>query len=225
MSSRSVTAALASVAALVLVGCGSSEGDKPEAAAGGAAGVVHSESVDQGPYAGMEVEPPYPMPSATLTDAEGDEITVPDDLQAPVRVFFYGYTHCPDVCPLIMSDLALAVARLPDDVADDVEVVLVTSDPARDDPATIRSYLDRFDPDFTGLTGDLDAIVALADGMGVPIVDGPQLPSGGYVVSHGAQVVGFADDEGVVVWTAGTSTEDLASDLALLVEDATDGEG
>ncbi len=219
-----VAVALATVTVLALAGCGSS--DEPEASDGGAAGVVQSGSGDEGPYAGMEIDPPYPMPSTTLTDTDGEQTHVPADLDAPVRLFFYGYTHCPDVCPLIMSDLALAVARLPDDAADDVEVVLVTSDPSRDDPATMRAYLDRFDPDFTGLTGDLDTIIEFADGMGVPIVDGAKLPSGGYEVSHGAQVVGFAGDRGVVVWTESASTEDIASDLALLVDTAADdGDG
>ena len=224
MSRRGVTAALTAVAALTLAGCSSPDSDD-SGSDGGAAGVVQSGSGDEGPYAGMEIDPAYSLPSTTLTDADGEQTRVPDDLDAPVRMFFYGYTHCPDVCPLIMSDLALAVARLPDDVADDVEVVLVTSDPARDDPATMRAYLDRFDPDFSGLTGELDTIIEFADGMGVPIVDGAKLPSGGYEVSHGAQVVGFVGDKGVVVWTESSSTEDIASDLAMLVDEADSEDG
>ncbi|HLK94622.1 MAG TPA: SCO family protein, partial [Nocardioidaceae bacterium] len=126
---------------------------------------------------------------------------------------------------LIMSDLALAVARLPADLADKVEVVLVTSDPARDDPAALRAYLERFNPDFIGLTGDLDAITTLADAMGVALEEGKQLPGGGYEVGHGAQVVGYVGDRGVLVWTEGTSVEDLSSDLASLAAAAEADQG
>ena len=99
-----------------------------------------------------------------------------------MTVFFFGYTRCPDICPLVMADLAVAVARLPGRRPGDVQVVLVTSDPARDDPAVLRAYLDRFDPDFTGLTGDLDTIVAVADDDGRRGREGRRLPSGGYEV-------------------------------------------
>ncbi len=218
---RAVVAAGSAV--LLLGGCSGGDGSADDGS-DGAAGVVVSSSQDGGPYAGIEVDPAFQMPEAELTDADGKPTTLPDDLQAPVRVFFYGYTNCPDVCPLVMSDLALAVARLPADVADQVEVVLVTSDPARDDPATLRAYLDRFDPEFTGLTGDLDTIVDVAADMGIAVADGAQLPSGGYEVTHGSQVIGYVEDRGVVIWTEGTSPEDIAADLVRMVGSA-GGEG
>lgn len=203
------------VLALALAGCG----------AGGAAAdgdgspvVIESRSSHSGPYAGVEIDPPFPMPEVTLTDQAGATTRVPTDLDGAVRVFFFGYTHCPDVCPLIMADLALAVARLPADVAAQVEVVLVTSDPARDDPQTLRAYLDRFDPGFSGLTGDLDTIMTMAETMGVPVEQGRRLPSGGFEVGHGAQLVGYAGNAGMVVWTEGVSAEDLAADLVVLAD-------
>lgn len=200
----------------LLAGCASDDDDP-----GGAAGVVVSESGDDGPYAGLEIDQPYPLPVTTLTGDDGAEVRLPDDLTAPVRLFFFGYTQCPDICNTVMSDLALAVARLPAEAADDVQVVLVTSDPARDDPPALRAYLDRFDPDFTGLTGDLDTIVSLSDSMGVSIERGERLPSGGYEVAHGTQVVGYVGDRGVVAWTAGTSAEDIGDDLVQLTLGAT----
>ena len=198
-----------------LAGCASD--DDP----GTAAGVVVTESGDDGPYAGIEIDRPYPLPVTTLTGDDGSEVRLPDDLTAPVRVFFFGYTQCPDICNTVMSDLALAVARLPAEAADEVQVVLVTSDPARDDPPALRAYLDRFDPDFTGLTGDMDRIVSLSDAMGVAIERGERLPSGGFEVAHGTQVVGYVGDRGVVVWTAGTSPEDIGDDLVQMTLGAT----
>jgi len=194
-------------AAVVLTGCGSPEDES------GPAAIVVSESGDDGPFAGIEIDPPYPLPEATLTDDDGRRFRVPADLDAPVQVYFFGYTNCPDICPLIMSDLALAAARLPADLADKVQVVLVTSDPARDDPAALKSYLGRYDPGFTGLTGDLATITELADAMGVALEGNKRLPSGGYEVAHGAQLVGYTGDRGVVVWTEGTSVEDIGTDL------------
>jgi len=202
------------VAAALLAGC-SGGSDEP-----GPAAVVVSPSGEDGPYQGVEIDPPYRLPAATLTDTDGDPMTLPDDLVAPVRLFFFGYTRCPDICPLVMSNLALAVARLPDEVAGDVQVLLVTSDPARDDPAALRAYVDRYDPDFTGLTGDLDTITSVADTMGVPLEHGERLPGGGYDVGHGSQVVGYVHDRGVVVWTSGTSAEDMADDLVRMLDSA-----
>ena len=214
------TGLAAAVAAAALVaGCASStDGQEPAA-------VVVTESDDRGQFAGIEIEQPYLLPDTDLVDDDGDRFRLPADLDAPVQAYFFGYTNCPDICSLIMSDLALAVARLPADLADKVEVVLVTSDPARDDPAALREYLERFNPDFTGLTGDLDAITRLADAMGVALEEGKQLPGGGYEVGHGAQVVGYVGDRGVLVWTEGTSVEDLSSDLASLAAAAEADQG
>ena len=214
------TGLAAAVAAAALVaGCASStDGQEPAA-------IVVTESGDRGQLAGTEIEQPYRLPDTTLIDDAGTRFRLPADLDAPVQAYFFGYTNCPDICSLIMSDLALAVARLPAELADKVQVVLVTSDPARDDPAALQAYLERFNPDFTGLTGDLGAITTLADAMGVALEEGRKLPGGGYEVGHGAQVVGYVGDRGVVVWTEGTSVEDLSSDLARLAATAEADQG
>ena len=195
----------------LLVGCGSTTGGNE-----GPAAIVHGSGGD-GAYAGVDVDPGFALPDATLITDAGRRVRLARDLDAPVRVFFYGYTQCPDICSVVLADLTVAVARLPSDLADDVSVVLVTSDPARDTPAALRTYLDRFNPDFTGLTGDLDTIVETALAMGVAIEEGPRLPSGGYEVAHGAELVGYLRDEGVVVWPQGTPVADLQADLTRMV--------
>lgn len=209
-------------ATAVLAACGGA----PGATDGGRPVAISDRSDTGGPYAGLEVEPGFALPSAELTADDGRTVELAADLDRPVRVFFYGYTLCPDVCPLVLADLTLAVSRLPDDVADQVQVVFVTSDPARDTPAVLRAYLDRFDPAFSGYTGELGTIVDVALTMGVAVERGPRLPSGGYDVTHGAELVGYADDEGVVVWPQGTSVDDLSADLARLVaRSGSDGRG
>ena len=98
-------------------------------------------------------------------------------------------------------------------------MVFITTDPARDDPATIRAYLDRFDPSFIGLSADLTTSKRVAGRLGVDISGTQKLPSGGYEVGHSTQVIGFdAERRGVVMWTPGVSIADLKADFARLVE-------
>ncbi len=201
-----------------VTGCGAG---RPSADRGPAA--VVQTSGDPGPLAGIEVRPPFPLPAADLVADDGTRVRLGEALDRPVTVFFFGYTLCPDICTLVMADLAVAVSRLPADVRADVQVALVSSDPARDTPAVLRAYLDRFDPDFTGFTGDLDTIVEAAETMGIAVDQGRRLPSGGYEVTHGAELVGYVGDEGVALWSQGTSVEDLAADLEALVAAARRG--
>lgn len=209
-----VLAAFVTAAALALSGCGGTAEDDNQVVSG------FSEADDDGMH-GAVLTDTYTWPEGTLLDSAGQDFDLRGELEKPLTLVFFGYTQCPDICNTVMSDLALAVARLPAEAADDVQVVLVTSDPARDDPPALRAYLDRFDPDFTGLTGDLDTIVSLSDSMGVSIERGERLPSGGYEVAHGTQVVGYVGDRGVVAWTAGTSAEDIGDDLVQLTLGAT----
>ncbi len=131
---------------------------------------------------------------------------------------FFGYTKCPDICQIVMSTIASAYARL--DAADKkrVKVVFVTTDPARDTTKVLRSYLDRYDPSFEGLTGPLDKIEALGKPMGIEIAKGQKLPSGGYDVDHTTNVISVDRDRGDLLWTASTSPSDMASDLQKILK-------
>lgn len=173
-------------------------------------------SGESGPYAGAEPAQPYLMPDVTLTATNGRDFNLRRDTAYPVTLFFYGYTHCPDVCPLVMSDLTQAVLQLPDDVRAKTQLIFVTTDPARDTPDLLRDYLDHYNPDFVGLTGDLHDIITASDAMGVAIEGRHQLASGGYDVGHGAQVIGFQDDRAPVIWTQGTPVADMVSDVEKL---------
>ncbi|CAN5645481.1 SCO family protein [soil metagenome] len=220
-SPRAGVAATGAALLIGLAGCGSSATGKPaeQGVTDGPPVVIHDSS-DGSEFAGSEVAPPLPLPRARLIGDDGSRFDLATDLDRPVSVFFFGYTNCPDVCPLVMADLTLAVARMPVRLRDQVRVVFVTSDPARDDPATLRRYLSRFDPDFTGLTGDLATIVDLAGAMGIAIEKGPRLPSGGYEVGHGSQLLGYVGGDGVLVWSEGMPVDDLTDDLVRLAADA-----
>jgi protein SCO1/2 len=174
-----------------------------------------------GGYRGAVLDRPYRLPDVTLTDTSGRPFQLRADTRKPVTLVFFGYTHCPDVCNTVLADVAAAQRRLDPALRDDIELVFLTTDPARDTPAAIREYLDRFDPAFVGLTGGLSVIEEVAHHLGVALTGVTRLPGGGYEVGHGAQVIGFiSDDEGKLVWTPGTSVADLRHDFARLARAA-----
>ncbi len=169
---------------------------------------------------GASLDTPYTMPEVTLTDTAGQPYNLATTPSKPVTLLFFGYTHCPDVCNTVLGDTASALQRMEAADRDQIQLVFVTSDPARDKPKVIRAYLDRFDPTFVGLTGSLATIKSAAGQVGVDISGKEVLPSGGYEVGHSAQVIGFDRQAGVVLWTPDSPIGDLTHDFGLLVERA-----
>jgi len=175
---------------------------------------------DDDGYHGAVLTEPYDVPDVALVDTDGADYSLATDVTTPLTLVFFGYTHCPDVCQMIMSTITSGLTRLSPDERAQVGVVFVTTDPARDDASTLRSYLDQFDDGFTGLTSDLGTISAVAEDLGVYVAKGEKLPGGGYEVDHSTPVVGL-DDRGSapIVWTEGTSSAEFALDIEkLLVE-------
>jgi len=162
---------------------------------------------------------PYQVPATPLTDADGAAYSLTKDTTKPLTLVFFGYTHCPDICPMVMTNLASAMSRLDDADRRSVDVVFVTTDPARDTPAVLRGYLQHFDPDFVGLTGDLQTIVDVAKPLAVYVSDGTKLPSGGYDLNtHSTQVTAIgSDDTSRVLWNMDTSSAQFAADIQALL--------
>ena len=196
--------ALLAVAALLLTltGCGGEDA--------AASGQLH----------GKVLDPPFEVAATPLTDTSGSPYSLTEDTDKPLTLVFFGYTHCPDICQVVMANLASAMTRLDERDRERVEVVFVTTDPARDTEKVLRSYLDQLDPAFVGLTGELDTIVSVGKPLGVGITQGEKLPSGGYDVTHGTTITGIdADDQGSVYWDGETSSADLASDIHRLLNE------
>src|SRR5579863_642056 len=128
-----------------------------------------------------------------LTDNEGKPFSL-RDLQGKPTLVFFGFTHCPDVCPTTLAKLAQLkkVAALPD-----VRVVFVSVDPQRDTPAAMGLYAHAFDPDFIGVTGDPAAITKLTSRFGIA-VSRVELPGGDYTMDHSAAVF-LLDTHGRIV--------------------------
>jgi protein SCO1/2 len=109
--------------------------------------------------------------------------------------------------------------QLDDADRQDVQVVFVTTDPARDTGPVIRDWLDHFSSSFVGVTGSLSTIKQVGTDVGVPIGKGKRLASGGYDVTHGTQVLGLDGNNHQipVVWTLGTTAPEFAHDIHQLL--------
>lgn len=173
-------------------------------------------------FTGSRLEDPYAAPATQLTDTDGKPYSLASSTDKPLTLVFFGYTHCPDYCPLVLNNIAAAINRLEDDEREQVDVVFVTTDPARDDEKALRAYLDRYREDFIGLTGSLEAIIEAGDPLHVYVNDGMKLPSGGYDLGgHSTFTLAIDDrDQAVALWNQETSSTEFAADIhTLLTED------
>jgi protein SCO1/2 len=134
-----------------------------------------------------------------LTDHNGRPRTL-QDFRGKALVVFFGFTHCPDVCPITLSELARALKQLGAD-AQRVQVVMITVDPERDTPEVLKRYVTALDPGFLGLTGDAQAIAAAAREFKVFYQKSPGATPQAYSVDH----------------SSGTFVYDAAGRLRLLV--------
>lgn len=117
-----------------------------------------------------------------LTDHAGNLRTL-GDFKGKVIVLFFGYTHCPDVCPATMGKLASAMTELGADAAR-VQVLFVTVDPERDTPASLKDYLSAFNSDFLGLYGDERALKRITKEYRIHSQKQPGESEGHHTVDH-----------------------------------------
>jgi protein SCO1/2 len=167
------------------------------------------------------VDPPFEVAATPLTSTDGAPYSLVEDTERPLTLVFFGYTNCPDICGLVMSTLATAVNQLDEADREQVEVVFVTTDPARDTAPVVERYVGQFHDSFVGLTGELPTIVDVAEPLGIAVEKGDRLPSGGYDVTHGTQVIGIdGADEAPVYWGQETSAAQFRADIETLLSEA-----
>src|SRR5215469_2770552 len=130
--------------------------------------VVLAQQANTDTYRGGLVTPPLPKPAFVLTDTSGAAFDFRHETEGYVTLLFFGYTYCPDQCPMHMANIGEALKKLPSGVADQVKLVFVTTDPARDTPIVLRRSLDSFDKHFVGLTGSDAALEMVQRAAGVP---------------------------------------------------------
>jgi len=171
-------------------------------------------------YRGGLVTPPLPKPGFTLTDTSGAPFDFRSKTEGYVTLLFFGYTNCPDVCPLHMANVAVALKKLPSGFADQVKLVFVTTDPARDSTKVLRSWLDHFDKRFIGLTGTEAAVEAAQVAAALPPAKKSELANGDYGLGHSSFVVVYTKDNlAHLIYPDGMSQQDWAHDLPLLAQE------
>lgn len=187
------------------------------AAAVGAA-ACRGDAPRPGELRGVVLPDPIPKADFILTDTDGAPFAFMPETAGYVTLLFFGYTYCPDICPVHMANIAAVLRTLPPQVSSRVKVVMVTVDPARDTPERLRQWLDNFDRSFVGLRGPMDEVNAIQRAFRLP----PAVKQGSgetdYLMGHAAQVIAFtADDRAHVLYPSGTRQNEWAHDLPLLV--------
>ena len=178
---------LSFVVAALVAACGGAGGAEPASPTAVPAATLPPLGARETAY-----DPPRPAPALRLTDQDGRPFDLASLRGRPVLVYF-GYTHCPDVCPTTLADVRDALRLLDDPVG----VVFVTVDPARDDAPAMKQYVDYYQSGFSGLTGSEAEIAAVADAWGVSYAKLESTSAAGYAMAHSTDTY-LVDGEGML---------------------------
>jgi protein SCO1/2 len=153
----------------------------------------------------------------TLTAHTGKRVGL-HRFDGKVRLLYFGYTHCPGICPTTLAELGAALRGLTPRQSARTQVLFVSVDPKRDTPERLAAYLAHFSRSFVGLTGSVDEIarVAAAYGIYYRVTEGPTPAE--YLVDHTSMVI-VIDEAGFVrlLFPFGTAAPDMAEDLRHLL--------
>ena len=166
-----------------------------------------------------DIEGVMPRLEFTLTGENGQVVTQ-DAFADKVNLLYFGYTHCPDVCPITLAKLRGVISGLPAEVANRIDVLFVSVDPKRDTPDVLRSYTDAFGARFIGLTGSKQQLDEVTRRYRTTYGYGKPDDRGNYEVSHSSAVYAF-DPEGRarLLIRNDDSPEAIAHDLTQLAGD------
>jgi protein SCO1/2 len=169
---------------------------------------------------GEEIAAPFAMPDIALVDAAGEPWNLAAETSGKVALIFFGYQSCPDICPVHLANVAAVLKKLPDEVRREVQMIFVTTDPARDTMPQLQQWVNLFDRDFIALTGTPEQLDAAQRALGLvaAVADTAAMQRGeNYVVGHATPVVAFtADGMARAMYPFGTRQRDWANDLPIL---------
>ncbi|MFJ2743125.1 SCO family protein [Streptomyces sp. NPDC087440] len=213
-----VAAALVAAAALTLSACGDDSSSTVES------GQTATNVTPTKEKAATVLDRPYTKPNLVLKDTNGKEYDFREATKGKPTLIYFGYTNCPDVCPLTMSNIAVAYKKLPKADQEKLRVVFVTTDPERDTPKELGKWLKGAgSPDFIGLTGDFPTIQAGARQLGVSIEPSTKDKDGKVTSMHTKQVIAFSPktDAGYLLYTDEATPDDYIADLPKIVKGET----
>lgn len=175
---------------------------------------------DQENWHGKDISGLMPELEFTLTGTSGKPVTETDSA-GQVRLVYFGFTSCPDVCPATLSGLRTAIKQMPDELQGEVTTLFVSVDPNRDTPERIASYVNFFGQGVVGLTGEEAELRALAKRYRTTFGYDQPDAEGNYQVSHSAAVYVFdGDGEARLLLRPGLSNEQISADLAALAAES-----
>ena len=169
-------------------------------------------------YAGTVLQSPTPAPDmSSLSLASGEPLDIAG-FEGDVVLLYFGYTNCPDVCPTTLSTAARARQGLSPTERDRTHVMMISVDPARDPLDELQAYVEFFDPDFIGVSGNDADIKRAATQYGVFYALGDGTEASGYTVDHTANLLGIGPDGRLrVIWAPDVTSDALQSDIEELL--------
>ncbi len=153
-----------------------------------------------------------------LTDHNGSPRRLAD-FQGKIVVIFFGFTHCPDVCPTTLAEMAKVMKHIGPDSADRVQVLFVSVDPERDKPEILKNYVTAFHPSFIGLSGDVEALAKTSKEFKLVVIKNAETSPGNYSVDHSTQTFVYDAKNRLRLFVShGQISEALAHDIAVLLK-------
>lgn len=171
-------------------------------------------------FRGTMYEIPYPVASDfRLTDANGDTFSLRGNQGKKITLLFFGYAYCPDICPTTLSELKLTMEKL-GSTAENVQVVFISVDPGRDTSENLQKFVERFNPNFIGLSGTQEELEPIWNDYGIfrEVVEGTSPTN--YIINHTARVF-LVDSAGNLRLSFGFQTppEDIAHDIEIILNE------
>jgi protein SCO1/2 len=168
---------------------------------------------------GLALDSAIVIPSVTLETLDGQPIDLAEAAQGKLSLLFFGYTHCPDVCPVHMTNIAAVLHAFSWARRDSIRVLFVTTDPERDTPQRLRTWLGSIDSTFVGLRGTQAALDSAQRELGLgAAMRLPGAHAGDYQVGHAGQVIAvFPDGRARYAYPFGIRQAEWAHDLPKLL--------
>jgi len=161
---------------------------------------------------------PLPLPEFSLLDQDGEPFGR-DSLKGQWSILFFGFTHCPDICPATLQQLSLARAKVAERAGQAFpRIILISVDPERDTPSVLRDYIAHFGSGVAGVTGNIDELKKLTTGLGIFFATSAA-SNGGYSVDHSAVVLLINPaGEFHALFSAPHNVDQFVTDIPLLVD-------